>query len=164
DDVDVCWRLQQQGWTLGFNPAAMVWHHRRNSVRAYLRQQKGYGKAEALLERKFPEKYNAAGHLKWAGRVYGIPYVRWRAGRIYHGIWGLAPFQSLYEPGPGMIDSLLMMPEWYLLVAVLGLLSLLGLHWSPLKLSFLLLVLAVGGPLVQACRCAAHVSLSCSRP
>src|SRR6185503_10024926 len=60
DDVDVCWRLQQQGWTIGFNPAAMVWHHRRNSLRAYWKQQKGYGKAEALLEAKWPEKYNAA--------------------------------------------------------------------------------------------------------
>ena len=164
DDVDVCWRLQQRGWTLGFSPAAVVWHHRRNSVRAYLRQQNGYGKAEALLEKKWPGKYNAAGQLKWAGRVYGIPYVRWRAGRIYHGIWGLAPFQSLYEPGPGVIDSLLVMPEWYLLVAVLSVLSLLSLHWSPLKMSFLLLVLAVGGPLIQACRCAAHVSFAASTP
>ena len=164
DDVDVCWRLQQRGWTLGFSPAAVVWHHRRNSVRAYLRQQTGYGLAEALLEKKWPDKYNAAGHLKWAGRVYGVPWVRWRAGRIYHGIWGLAPFQSLYEPGPGLIDSLLMMPEWYLLVALLSVLSLLSLHWSPLKLSSLLLLLAVGAPLMQACRCAARVSFTSSPP
>ena len=158
DDVDVCWRLQQRGWTLGYSPAAVVWHHRRNSVRAYLRQQKGYGCAEALLERKWPEKYSVAGHARWAGRVYGLPYVRWRAGRIYHGIWGLAPFQSLYEPGPGVIDSLLMMPEWYLLIGLLGLLTLLGLHWEPLKLICPLLVLAAGAPLVQAGRCAAQVS------
>src|SRR5437879_4491792 len=26
DDVDVCWRLQQHGWRVGFSPAAMVWH------------------------------------------------------------------------------------------------------------------------------------------
>jgi hypothetical protein len=36
DDVDVCWRLQARGWTLGFCPAAMVWHHRRTSVRLNL--------------------------------------------------------------------------------------------------------------------------------
>ena len=29
DDVDICWRLQERGWTLGFSPAAVVWHHRR---------------------------------------------------------------------------------------------------------------------------------------
>src|SRR5881296_3582054 len=27
DDVDVCWKLQERGWTLGFSAAAMVWHH-----------------------------------------------------------------------------------------------------------------------------------------
>ena len=49
DDVDVCWRLQKAGGTLGFNAAAVVWHYRRNSLRAFWKQQWGYGKAEALL-------------------------------------------------------------------------------------------------------------------
>src|SRR6184192_3753850 len=61
DDVDLCWRLRECGDTLGFSPAAMGWHHRRDSVRAFWKQQVGYGKAEALLERKWPEKYNVAG-------------------------------------------------------------------------------------------------------
>src|SRR5204863_5480332 len=99
DDVDICWRLDGRGWKLGFNPAAAVFHHRRNSIRAYWRQQRGYGRAEALLERKWPEKYNVTGHVSWGGRLYtGIrsdtPIRRWR---VYHGIWGTAPFQSLYE-------------------------------------------------------------------
>ncbi len=71
DDVDMCWRLQQLGFTLGFHPAAMVWHHHRSSLRAYWKQQVGYGRAEALLERKWPEKYNGPGHLRWVGRIYG---------------------------------------------------------------------------------------------
>jgi O-antigen biosynthesis protein len=37
DDVDLCWRILDSGWTIGFNPAAVVWHHRRNSVRHYLK-------------------------------------------------------------------------------------------------------------------------------
>ncbi|OLE61277.1 MAG: hypothetical protein AUI36_11715 [Cyanobacteria bacterium 13_1_40CM_2_61_4] len=77
DDVDVCWRLQDRGWTLGSHPAAVVWHHRRNSVRTYWRQQIGYGRAEAMLERKWPEKYNDVGHVRWTGRMYGsgLPYI-----------------------------------------------------------------------------------------
>ena len=71
DDVDVCWRLQDEGWTLGFSPAALVWHHRRNSVLAYWRQQRGYGHAEALLEGKWPHRYNTVGHVTWGGRIYG---------------------------------------------------------------------------------------------
>src|SRR3989441_7141118 len=58
DDADVCWRVPARGWTLGFHPAAMVWHHRRNSIRAYWKQQIGYGRAEAMLDRKGPEKDN----------------------------------------------------------------------------------------------------------
>src|SRR4030095_401622 len=52
DDVDGCWRLSGRGWPLGFNPAAVVWHRRRDTVRGYWRQQVNYGKAEAGLERK----------------------------------------------------------------------------------------------------------------
>ncbi len=162
DDVDVCWRLQQQGWTLGFSPAAVVWHHRRNSVAAYWRQQKGYGRAEAMLEKKWPEKYNLAGQPIWSGRMYGqgVAYVRWRGGRIYHGLWGMAPFQSLYEPAPSLIEALPMMPEWYLLIVVLGLLSTLSALWTPLRFSIPILALALGAPLGQAVRCAGRVRFS----
>jgi O-antigen biosynthesis protein len=71
DDVDICWRVQERGGTIGFHPAALVWHRRRATVRGFWRQQRGYGRAEALLERKWPEKYNAVGQLTWAGRLYG---------------------------------------------------------------------------------------------
>src|SRR5207244_4011622 len=100
DDVDLCWRLREAGRKIGFSPAATVWHHRRNSVRAYWKQQRGYGKAEVLLQRKWPEKYNGTGHLTWAGRVYGkgLRCILGRTARIYHGTWGNAPFQCLSQP------------------------------------------------------------------
>jgi O-antigen biosynthesis protein len=156
DDVDLCWRLQQRGWTLGFSPAAMVWHHRRNSVRAYWKQQRGYGQAEAMLERKWPEKYNAAGHIAWAGRLYGKGVARLLGlrGRIYHGTWGSAPFQSVYAPAPSLVGSLPLMPEWYLVVVLLGVVSLLGLAWPPLLLALPVLLVAALAPFVVAVRSA----------
>ncbi len=163
DDVDVCWRLRQRGWTLGFSPAAVVWHHRRNSVRAYWKQQQGYGRAEALLEAKWPEKYNAVGHLTWVGRVYGqgfLPLLG-RAGRIYHGMWGSAPFQSLYQPASNVLGSLPLMPEWYLISGILAMLSALGILWTALLfLAPPLLVLTVGASLVQAGLGAARASFT----
>ena len=152
DDVDVCWRLQARGWTLGFSAAAMVWHHRRNSIRAYLRQQVGYGDAEAMLERKWPEKYNAAGHVSWSGRLYGKGLTRGlgHRARIYHGIWGSAPFQSVYRAPQPPIASLALMPEWYLCILALAALSLLGTIWRPLLAAAPLLVLTVGASLAQA--------------
>src|SRR6266536_1705573 len=153
DDVDVCWRLQERGWTLGFSPAAMVWHHRRNSVRAYWKQQIGYGRAEAMLERKWPEKYNGPGHVRWAGRMYGSGLTRllgWRRPRIYHGQWGRAPFQSLYEPAPSLVAFLPQMPEWHLMTATLGAMAGLSVVWSPLRLALPLFVGAIVPPVAQA--------------
>lgn len=148
DDVDVCWRIQEKGWTLGFCPAAVVWHHRRNSVRAYFRQQRNYGRAEALLERKWPQKYNAIGHLTWSGRLYGKGYLHLlpiRRRRIYHGQWGSALFQSVYDASPSLLSTLPVMPEWYLLTLVLAAAGCLAVAWPamlPLAALAMLFLLA----------------------
>jgi glycosyltransferase involved in cell wall biosynthesis len=151
DDVDVCWRLQEQGWTIGYSPAAVVWHHRRGSVQTYVKQQLGYGKAEALLERKWPEKYNAAGHVQWSGRIYGLG----RSGllarqRIYYGFGGFAPFQLLYETPTLVSGSLSALPEWWFLILAATLVGSLGFLWSPLLWLWPALALAVGGMFSQA--------------
>ena len=152
DDVDVCWRLQDQGWTLGFSHGAMVWHHNRDSFAAYWRQQRGYGQAEAMLERKWPDKYNVAGHLTWVGRLYGrgLALPIGRTGRVYQGTWGLAPFQTLVDGEPGLLRSLPLMPEWHLMIATLGVVSLIGLAWTPLLIAVPLFLLALAAPAVQA--------------
>jgi len=157
DDVDICWRLQERGWKLGFSPSAQVWHHRRNSVRAYLRQQKGYGEAEALLEKKWPQKYNSAGHLSWLGRVYGPGPTRTLGTitRIYYGQWGSAPFQCLYERS-GRIQSLLLMPEWYLANLAVVVIGTLGILWRPLFFFLTLLAISAGIPIANACASAAR--------
>src|SRR5439155_964698 len=105
DDVDLCWRLRDRGWTLGFSPAAMVWHHRRNSIRAYWQQQREYGKAEAQLARKWPHRYNGVGHVTWSGSVYGrkstaLLFLLQPLGRLSGRLhYGLAPWRRNGEPG-----------------------------------------------------------------
>lgn len=152
DDVDVCWRMQERGWTLGFAPAAVVWHHPRDSIGAFVRQQRGYGAAEALLEAKWPQKYNAVGHVTWGGRVYAPPTVVFpgRRSRVYQGSWGEAPFQHLENGRPSLIAEAASMPEWYLALALLGGLSLLGILWPPLLVGLPLLLLGAGATLTRA--------------
>jgi O-antigen biosynthesis protein len=154
DDVDLCWRLQANGGRIGFHAAAVDWHHRRNSVWTYWKQQRGYGKAEALLEEKWPERYNAAGHLNWSGRLYGKGFVQalpLRRARIYQGTWGSAAFQSIYEPATGTLASLPMMPEWYVVMLLLTTLLAAGFGWAPLRFAVLpLLGVAMVASLVQA--------------
>jgi GT2 family glycosyltransferase len=153
DDVDICWRLREHGLSIGFSPAAVVWHHRRNTVRGYWRQQRGYGAAEAALERKWPEKYTTGGHVTWRGRLYGDGFARKsarRRWRIYYGTWGSGPFQSIYHPEGRMSAFMPLLPEWYLVIGALALLSAAGALWTPLLVALPVLVLAIAGTLFQA--------------
>ena len=126
DDVDICWRLLERGYRIGFSPSAIVWHHRRPSIKAYWRQQAGYGESEALLERRHPNKFNPWGHAYWAGRIYA-PYPFFRlfgTPLIYHGLWGSAGFQSMYDPGGGGYLSFLPRAmEWHLVLIALAVLG-----------------------------------------
>jgi hypothetical protein len=138
-----------------------VFHHRRDSLQAYWKQQVGYGKAEALLERKWPDKYNAAGHLTWSGRIYnpkGVTPLWWRRGRIYQGTWGTAAYQRIYQPAATLLGDLPLLPEWYLVISFLAMLSLIGVAWRPLLATIPVLVLATGLSILQACINAAAVS------
>lgn len=98
DDVDFCWRLREKGYRLGFAPTAFVWHHRRPSLRGYLKQQIGYGKAEALLIAKHPQRFTTAGDAKWDGFVYSGGPVRAVEGSIiYYGAMGQAGYQGVVD-------------------------------------------------------------------
>jgi GT2 family glycosyltransferase len=158
DDVDACWQLQARGWTLGYHPGALVWHHRRGSIGRYWRQQVGYGRAEAMLERKWPEKYNGSGHVHWQGRIYGRGLTRilgWKRPRVYHGVWGDAPFQSLHEPVPSLLAVLPLMPEWHLMTATLAGLAGLSFFHPPFVIAMPLFAAALAPPVAQACLTAA---------
>ena len=122
DDVDVCWKLLARGERIAFSPGGFVWHHRRATVRAFLRQQRGYGFAEGHLKRTYPGRFNVFGHLVWPGRVYdgvhsglrllGLPALL--PSRVYQGRFGGAPFQSLYQPFATWWFQVFLTAEWQL--------------------------------------------------
>jgi len=96
DDVDLCWRLREAGYRMGFSGAAFVWHRRRTTLWRYFKQQRGYGKAEALLMRDHPDKFRRGSGARWSGRVYAGGAMCADAGSvIYHGAMGMAPYQQL---------------------------------------------------------------------
>ena len=120
DDVDICWRLQQAGWQIGFSPAAFVWHYRRSTVPDYLKQQRGYGEAEALLVHKHPEYFNSFGGSLWRGRIYsggGLASLP-RRSFIYRGVFGSAGFQTLYAAGSASALALATTLEYHVLIVL----------------------------------------------
>src|SRR5262245_18321778 len=143
DDVDLCWRLQNQGHVIGFSPAAMVWHFRRNTVKAYLKQQMGYGAAEALLYFKHPYRFNLLGQSKWLGRIYGDLEHSLFLPRpvIYYGTFGRSLFQTLYEAPASLFAFLPFTLEWNIVALVVLLRCAGGGPWaflgaSPLLIAF----------------------------
>ncbi len=104
DDVDVCWKTLDRNWEIGFHPAALVWHHRRPGLRAYLRQQRGYGRSEALVEARHPASFTPAGTARWRGRIYTSLTPAVRGKPVYHGLYGSAAYQSVYQGSGHMLD------------------------------------------------------------
>jgi O-antigen biosynthesis protein len=116
DDVDLCWRLLMKEMVIGFAPGAFVWHHRRSTITAFIKQQMGYGRAESLLCRKFPSMFNQQGDHVWNGRIYanhgvGNPL---ETSMIYHGLYGYGAFQPLYGSAPSRVAAILTTVEYHL--------------------------------------------------
>jgi hypothetical protein len=133
DDVDFCWRLSDAGHRLAFVPGAFVWHWRRPSIRAFLRQQTGYGKAEKLLLAKHPVRFGKNGDARWTGFVYGGGAVSVGEGSIiYHGPMGQAGYQSIVNRMLPLrpIDSLFRNYRTEFLLHLLNLLQPMARRWA----------------------------------
>ncbi len=133
DDVDICWRFQDAGYTIGFSPAAVVWHFRRNTVKAYFGQQRGYGKAEALVYSKHPFRFNLFGQAKWLGRIYGdlsAALLLSRKPLIYSGVFGRGLFQTMYEPPSSLAAFLPLSFEWNVIALLLALAGIIAGGWA----------------------------------
>ena len=124
DDVDICWRLLDAGFTLGYCPAAFVWHFRRNTVKGYYGQQRGYGRAEAALYLKYPGRFNALGQIKWRGTIPGLAATV--PGAVRRRIGWTRPdsgAQTVGEEIPGILSFLPQTLEWNLVFAAAAVFS-----------------------------------------
>lgn len=151
DDVDLCWRLLDADLAIGYAPGAMVWHHRRATVKAYAEQQKGYGRSEALVHFKHPQRLGAYGRSRWHGVIYGdgavglplMPQI------VYHGQFGLGLFQTIYRHNRFGAWAVVMSLEWHLAAAFL--LASAVLIWPLAMLSAVLWLLTLGLAVQSAC-------------
>jgi len=101
-------------------------------VKAYIGQQKGYGKAEALVYAKHPFRFNLFGQAKWLGRIYGdlsAALLLSRKPVIYSGTFGRGLFQTMYEPPSSLTAVLPLTFEWSVAALVLALAGVIGEGW-----------------------------------
>jgi len=144
DDVDICWRLQAKKLEIGFAPSALVWHHHRTSIRAYWRQQVGYGEGESWLDAHHPEKF-LGGQMVWGGWIYSpLPFLQGAAERrVNTGVWGTAAFPSVYTTHAHRWHYLPHSPAWMAVSLVMFLVGIFGplvgmdAAWLPLIAGFI---------------------------
>ncbi len=117
DDVDFCWRLQNSGQVIAFSPSAIVWHYRRFTLKAFRKQQEGYGEAESMLRFNHLIFFSPTGTAKWKGQIYGAPRFTWLLNRpvIYHGVFGHGLFQSIYPTPRSEVADYVSSVEWFAL-------------------------------------------------
>jgi O-antigen biosynthesis protein len=125
DDVDICWRFLDAGMSIGYAPSALLWHHRRNTVRAYWKQQAGYGRSEAMLQLKHPQRFNRLGYSQWCGVIYGdgavgLPIL---TPTVYHGQFGNGLFQIIYRRNDYSLFAYCTLFEWHVLALMMLVMS-----------------------------------------
>ncbi len=167
DDVDLCWRLLAAEKRIAYHSSALVWHHRRPTIRAYLRQQSGYGFAEAHLQHRYPGRFNFFGYPVWEGGVYdslhsqlrrqGLPVVF--SPRVYRGLFCGAQFQTLYQPFMTWWFQIFTTTEWLVMAGCSLLSGILACFYGPdwvssafLALGTILAALGTGAGLLAGWR------------
>ena len=70
EDVDLVWRLDDAGWSCRYEPASMVWHEPRASMRGRLRQHSGYGSSAAPLSIRHPRSLAPFRSNRWTAVTY----------------------------------------------------------------------------------------------
>jgi GT2 family glycosyltransferase len=134
DDVDVCWRLLDRGSRIAFSACALVLHHRRGTVRGFLRQQRGYGRAESALRARHAGRFNVLGDPVWRGSIYGwCGGVLRRRGaaeafaRVRYGTFGGCAFQAVYPSFQAAWLQVFTRASWQILTGCMLLAGVLGL-------------------------------------
>jgi GT2 family glycosyltransferase len=155
DDVDFCWRLQQSGGVIAFSPAAIVWHYRRFTLKAFRKQQEGYGEAESMLRFQHLIFFGPTGTAKWKGQIYGAPRFTWLVNKpvIYHGVFGEGLFQSIYPTPQSDVAAYLSSIEWVALTAFIFAISI------PIPFLRIVPYLMFGGTLLVALSYMLHARL-----
>ncbi|MFH0793854.1 MAG: glycosyltransferase, partial [bacterium] len=121
DDVDIIWRLQELGRRVVFSTGGFVWHHRRPTLRAYWKQQKGYGEAQALLLRRHPHRFNEQGQSIWRGTIYPSYGNRplFTSRNVHFGVFASAGYQCLYAGRESALPYIVTSLEWWLFFSCL---------------------------------------------
>jgi mycofactocin system glycosyltransferase len=56
EDVDLTWRLRDEGWTIAYLPVGTVFHEHRSTLRSFMSRRFDYGTSEGTLQHLHPQR------------------------------------------------------------------------------------------------------------
>ncbi|HEX9023587.1 MAG TPA: mycofactocin biosynthesis glycosyltransferase MftF [Geobacteraceae bacterium] len=56
EDVDLTWRLRDQGWTITYQPKGRVFHEHRSTINSFMARRFDYGTSEGVLQCLHPQR------------------------------------------------------------------------------------------------------------
>jgi len=100
EDVDIVWRLVEDGHRVRYEPSSVVQHRPRSTVGAMVRQRRGYGRSAAPLALRHPGALAPARMSAWSLLVWSLLAVRrpWTAAVVALGT--LAAFVRKFRDMP----------------------------------------------------------------
>jgi hypothetical protein len=82
EDVDLCWRLQDQGHPVEYRPVGIVYHRHRNFLQAFCSRRFDYGTSEPWLQRRHSHRIkqlilSPAGFFFWILLCLALRFLSW---------------------------------------------------------------------------------------
>jgi mycofactocin system glycosyltransferase len=75
EDVDLVWRLVDQGWVVRYDPNGLVGHEHRTDARAWLRRRVYYGRTAAPLAARHPGRARPLAVSPWTSAAWAAAAV-----------------------------------------------------------------------------------------
>jgi mycofactocin system glycosyltransferase len=94
EDVDLCWRLVDNGGVIAYRPEAVIFHRHRNRLGAFCRRRYDYGTSEPLLQSLHPRRR----------KIFPV----WPLAMLF---WGLLLSAALSYPVLGAVAPLLLLAD-----------------------------------------------------
>lgn len=77
EDVDLCWRLLENGGHIYYIPGGAVYHHHRSGLLSFLRRRYDYGQSEAMLQARHPGEKRRLVYFPGNGLTALVTIVTW---------------------------------------------------------------------------------------
>ncbi len=97
EDVDLVWRLIDDGHLVAYEPASVVRHPEQATLRARLRQQVSYGASQAALAVRHPAKVRSTEMSPWSVAIWALALGSPRARMASAALWAVSAARFAVE-------------------------------------------------------------------